>query len=149
MGGKVIVSDGVNPGANDIIFVGDPTPNMLPLDDHAREVSASFADRWKAPNENSNRTHSQSLLDDLERQMQLIERKQQQAQQAPMAGMDQLLTAITQMMQQNQQIMLQLAGASPTMVNPTGAYEPPLDGTGAAPELAAQPRTGDAPARRV
>ena len=33
----------------DIILVGDPTPDMEPLDDEARAISESFADRWKHP----------------------------------------------------------------------------------------------------
>ena len=30
----------------DIIFVGDPTPDMLPLDDEAREISAQHTREW-------------------------------------------------------------------------------------------------------
>lgn len=33
---------------SDIVFVGDPTPEMEPLDDEARELSNKFAVRWNA-----------------------------------------------------------------------------------------------------
>lgn len=146
IGGRVIVSDGVGAAPTDIIFVGDPTPNMLPLDDHAREVSARFASVWKAPNENSNRTHSQSLLDDLERKMQLVEQQQAKAQQVPMPALEQLLTAVTQMLQQNQEMMKALAIGREQ--NPTGAYEPPAE-TATVPPSALPKSSTSAPVRRV
>lgn len=33
----------------DIVFRGDPTPDMEPLDKEAEEISASFAERWATP----------------------------------------------------------------------------------------------------
>lgn len=55
---------------NDILFVGDPTPDMDPLDDEAEAISASFKDRWIHPIEAlPGQSFSQSLLDDLQRQV--------------------------------------------------------------------------------
>src|ERR1700746_1647419 len=47
--GIVAVSDGHNAKPSDIIFEGNPTPGMLPLDDEAKEISARFEPKWKAP----------------------------------------------------------------------------------------------------
>lgn len=33
----------------DIIFVGDPTPDMVPLNAEAKEISARFQDQWGKP----------------------------------------------------------------------------------------------------
>jgi hypothetical protein len=33
----------------DIVFEGDPTPNMIPEDEEAEEISASFEEKWKHP----------------------------------------------------------------------------------------------------
>src|SRR6267154_4280814 len=33
----------------DIVFVGDPTPDMIPLDTEATEISARFQAKWGAP----------------------------------------------------------------------------------------------------
>lgn len=117
--GKVIVSDGNGAQPMDIIFTGDPTPNMLPLDDDAKAVSARYAANWSAPAEGFTLTHSQSLLDNLERKLALV-----QAQQpAPASqGMEQLMAAIAAMMKQNGDLITVLAGGG--VVNPTGANEP-------------------------
>jgi hypothetical protein len=32
-----------HPDGRDIVFIGDPTPGMLPLDDEARELSSKFS----------------------------------------------------------------------------------------------------------
>jgi hypothetical protein len=34
---------------NDITFVGNPTPDMEPLDDEAEEISASMREKWDHP----------------------------------------------------------------------------------------------------
>lgn len=34
---------------NDIAFVGNPTPDMEPLDDEAEEITASMRDKWDHP----------------------------------------------------------------------------------------------------
>ena len=78
--GEIIVAD--KPSGRDIVFIGDPTPDMEPLDDEAREISDSFKRKWVNPieeiNMNYGMNYSQSLLDRLEKQMGEI-----QAGQAP------------------------------------------------------------------
>lgn len=56
----------------DIIFSGDPTPDMDPLDDEARAISAKYKDRWINPIEAfdvDRGSYSQNLLENLERQV--------------------------------------------------------------------------------
>src|SRR5215467_7186330 len=43
----VVVCDGKNPGRGDIIFLGEPTPDMEPVDDEAKKISQKFIDSGK------------------------------------------------------------------------------------------------------
>lgn len=45
---EVVVCNGNNPQGRDIIFKGDPTADMEPIDDEAKKISKSFIDsgRW-------------------------------------------------------------------------------------------------------
>lgn len=60
---------GYTPHDRDIIFVGPPTPDMEPLDDEAKKLSAEEARKWKHPIESLPGDFSQSLLTDLQRQI--------------------------------------------------------------------------------
>jgi len=42
--GEIIVCDGNDPQPRDIIFIGDPTPDMEPIDAEAKRISKSFQD---------------------------------------------------------------------------------------------------------
>jgi hypothetical protein len=57
----------------DIEFEGPPTPDMEPLDDEAREISAQWAPQWVHPIEDlpgqGGMSYSQSILSDLEAQV--------------------------------------------------------------------------------
>lgn len=46
----------------DKVFFGDPTPAMVPLDDEARELSASFEERWAYKPEGAEVPASQSMF---------------------------------------------------------------------------------------
>ena len=89
----------------DLPFEGDPTPDMVPLDDEAKAISAKFAGRWKHPIETLSGSYADALLDDL--QIEVAEVRAQQSS-AKIEGMTELLTAMTQMMQQNQQMLATL-----------------------------------------
>lgn len=103
--GEIIVSDGVDPGPKDIIFKGNPTPDMMPVDDAARKISAGFVEVWKHPIENVSVPFSQSLVDKFQAEMAAVQTTQK-AQ--PVEGMTELLTAMTQMMKQNQEMIAAL-----------------------------------------
>jgi hypothetical protein len=44
--GAIIVCHEGKGEAKDIVFIGDPTPGMEPIDDEAKEISAKFATTW-------------------------------------------------------------------------------------------------------
>lgn len=52
---------------HDIIFLGDPTPDMIPLDEDAEQISAGFAERWVHPIDSLSSTYDQSVIGDLEK----------------------------------------------------------------------------------
>lgn len=72
----IVVSDGNHPGPKDYIFLGDPTPEMMPIDDEAEAISEKHRSRWINPVEafNTGQDYSQSLLQTLERQIEAINR---------------------------------------------------------------------------
>src|SRR5262249_46558469 len=49
--GEIIVSDGHNAQARDIIFLGEPTVDMEPVDDEAKKITGDLeaSGRWKRP----------------------------------------------------------------------------------------------------
>lgn len=53
----------------DHIFVGDPTPDMEPLNDEAMAISQKFAEKWKHPIESLDGSFSQSILAGFEKQI--------------------------------------------------------------------------------
>ena len=106
--GDIIVSDGNNAHPKDVIFLGPPTPSMLPLDDEAREISARYANVWKTPTEDGP-TYSQTLHDDLIRQ---LAEASVNVKAAPAAeGMTEFMTTMAAMMKQQTEILAQLAKA--------------------------------------
>lgn len=54
---------------NDIIFVGEPTPDMEPINEEADKISESLEAKWAHPIESLPGTYSQSLLSGLEKQL--------------------------------------------------------------------------------
>ena len=53
----------------DYIFSGDPTPDMEPVDEEATIISNSRREFWKHPIDDLPVSYSQSLLNDLQRQI--------------------------------------------------------------------------------
>lgn len=116
--GSIVVADRVsdNPAfAKDILFTGDPTPDMEPLDDEARAISAKFASAWNHPIESlpgqgQMGGYSQSILDNLQRQAAEAQAKPQTTQ---VEGMSELLATMAAMIKQNSEIMAGLAASRP------------------------------------
>lgn len=69
--GEIIVSHTYSAQYHkDIIFVGAPTPEMEPIDDEASAISEAEKHKWIHPIESlPGQGYSQSLLDDLTRQL--------------------------------------------------------------------------------
>lgn len=85
---------------SDIVFFGDPTPDMVPVDDEAREISASFEGRWQAQPENMAGDYSQSLVDKFQ-----MEAAEAQAKPVEVPGLSELTQAIGALVQQNQKLV--------------------------------------------
>lgn len=68
--GDCIVTRG-EPGRGEFQFFGDPTPDMEPLDDEARAISAEQEPLWQHPIDSlpSNGDYSASLIASFEKQM--------------------------------------------------------------------------------
>lgn len=72
--GEIIVCYEGKGERKDIVFVGEPTPDMEPVDAEAEEISASLASKWKHPIETlpSHGDYSASLLTAFERQIAAV-----------------------------------------------------------------------------
>ena len=103
--GEIIVADKQGDFPKDIVFVGEPTPDMVPLDDEAKAITASLAPKWKHPIETLSGTYADAMLRDMSEEMEAI---RAQGASAKVEGMTELLTAMTAMMKQNQEMMAAL-----------------------------------------
>jgi len=117
--------------SSDIVFLGNPTPGMFPLDDEARELTAKFAGLWKpttgTDEEAKMASFSNQILNGLIDQMSDAQTKAA----APQAiqGMDQLLAAITQMMIQQGELIARLANPQQQTLPVAPQAEPHPDQT--------------------
>lgn len=102
----------------DIMYVGDPTPDMVPLDDEAKAISAKMAPKWKHPIESLEGTYADAMMKDLSEQVDEVRTR---TVAAPMEGMTELLTAMTAMMKQNQDILGALVASKATEAEPKAA----------------------------
>lgn len=107
MDGEIIVCHKDKGQPNDIVFVGDPTPGMLPLDDEAKEISGRFT--W---------TPTQGI-DDVSQQTSyqakilqgLVEKLGEASVQSPAgapAGFEKFMESMAVMMQQQTQLLAML-----------------------------------------
>lgn len=93
--------------ANDIEFLGDPTPDMIPLDDEARAISAGFAERWRYKPEGSAITYSQALVDEFESEM--ADTQSKPAPPVQIEGLADLVAVMAQQAEATQAILASLA----------------------------------------
>ena len=94
--GEIIVAQGDHE-ARDYIFEGEVTPDMVPLDDEAKKISAASAHKWKYKAENLNGTYADEMMKDLNRGRG---RDSGEVGSGQAEGMTELLTAMTAMMKQ-------------------------------------------------
>lgn len=114
---EIIVCHGEPKVNGDIQFMGPPTPDMVPLDEEAIAISKDLeAKVWQHPIESLSGTYGDHLEKKFEQQLLKM---REVATPQPMNGMTELLTAMAQMMQQNQQIMQML-------MHPQQAIDPSL-----------------------
>jgi hypothetical protein len=92
--GEIIVCLKDKGERGDITFLGDPTPDMIPVDDEARAISKTFEHRWSYRPETAETDFSQSLVDKFEIAMGEIAGKP-----AEVPGMTDLIGALTSLTQ--------------------------------------------------
>jgi hypothetical protein len=98
--GEVIVCMPGKGESTDIIFLGDPTPDMVPIDDEAKAISESFAGLWQQKPENMAGDYSQSLVDRFQ-----IELSEAQSKPVEVPGMADLTNAISELVKVNQKVL--------------------------------------------
>lgn len=98
--GECIVCYAGKGEASDIVFTGDPTPDMMPVDDEASAISATFTKRWEyKPDVATEGSFSQSLIDKFQSQMPV------ESAPAKVEGLSELIAAITAMTKSNQDLV--------------------------------------------
>ncbi len=101
--GMIIVCHKDKGEPKDIVFIGDPTPDMVPLDEEAKLLTAAMAPKWNRPYEEvQGNSYAEGILDDLTKQ--IVDLRSTQTV-APMKGMEELLAAMAGMMKQNQELL--------------------------------------------
>lgn len=100
--GEIIVTNGGTCDPKDLKFTGDPTPDMLPVDEEAEAISAKLAETWKLPPEAREQGYSQSLIDNMQRQMALLQTEQKPVE---ISGLAEFMSTMTQVLQQNATIL--------------------------------------------
>jgi hypothetical protein len=90
--GEIIVCQPGKGDADDIEFLGDPTPDMTPIDDEAKIISASFAERWRFKAEGAPISYSQSLVDEFQSEMAEVQTKPASVQ---IEGLAELVAAMS------------------------------------------------------
>jgi len=99
--GEIIVCHEGRGDSKDIVFIGDPTPDMQPVDDEAREISASFEGRWSYKSDDPTAVgYSQSLVDKFQ-----FEMAQKQSAPVEIPGLSDLTAAIGKLVDQNQKVL--------------------------------------------
>ena len=103
--GEIVVCFEGKGEGKDIVFIGDPTPDMIPVDDEARALSKTFETRWAYKPETAEVDFSQSLVNRFEVAMGEI-----QSKPAEVPGMSDLVTALSALTQLMAQKELASAG---------------------------------------
>jgi hypothetical protein len=92
--GEIIVCYEGKGEPRDAVFFGDPTPDMMPMDEEATAISASFEGKWKAKPEGIAGDYSQSLVDRFQ-----IEMSEIKAKPAEVPGMTDLIASINKLVE--------------------------------------------------
>ena len=61
--GEIVVCQPGKGQPGDTEFLGDPTPDMIPMDEEAEQISAGFADHWAWKPDAAEPIYSQSIVD--------------------------------------------------------------------------------------
>jgi hypothetical protein len=105
--GEIIVCTPGTGASRDYAFLGDPTPDMMPLDDDASAISAKFTNRWAYKPDNADTSYSQSMIDKFQVEMS---QAASQPQKVEIEGLGAVLETMTALLAAQAQ---QSAAASP------------------------------------
>ena len=86
--GEIIVCWEGRGKPSDVVFLGDPTPDMSPVDDEAKEISASFADRWRYKPDTDDGSYTQSQIS------RIAAQAQDRIEKVEVEGLAELIAAI-------------------------------------------------------
>jgi polyhydroxyalkanoate synthesis regulator phasin len=75
--GEIVVAYEGKGQGRDIIFVGEPTPDMEPLDDEAQALSDSLRSKWNHPIDSLDGGYATDIFQKLERQLSTLLAKAQ------------------------------------------------------------------------
>lgn len=104
--GMIVVTNKLDSNfSKDIVFVGDPTPEMVPIDEEALALSQSFQKKWAHPIEDLPGQFSQSLISKFQDQMDEMHSK---PVTTVIEGMPEMMATMAAMMKQNQDILAAL-----------------------------------------
>lgn len=107
--GEIIVCYAGQGDPSDVVFTGDPTPDMIPIDDDAKALSKTFETRWSYKPETAEVDFSQSLVNRFEVAMADAQAKPQE-----IPGMSDLVGALTSLTALMAQQQLALAASEAT-----------------------------------
>jgi hypothetical protein len=111
--GDIIVTDGNNSQPKDIRFEGSPTPGMFPLDQEAQDISSKFT--WNITmgldDVSQSESYSNRVLNGLlDKLVDAQTNAANVAQTVKIEGLDQMMAAMTKMMEQNQLLITRVLG---------------------------------------
>ena len=106
--GIVVVCQPGKGNPSDVVFIGDPTPDMVPIDEEAEAISASFKTHWAYKPESSEGNFSQALVDRFQTEMADL-RSNVKPQQVEIPGLAELAAALSASVKQNEALIARLA----------------------------------------
>lgn len=99
--GEIIVCHENKGEKGDITFWGNPTPDMVPIDDEAKAITATFEDAWRyKPDDVAAVEYKHTLIEKFQKDIAVA-----QAKPAEVSGLKELAEAVT-LMARNQAAML-------------------------------------------
>lgn len=105
--GAIIVCTPGTGDDTDIIFLGDPTPDMLPVDDEAKSISDSFKGLWAYKPETEAGNFSQALVDRFQTEMDSIKQSVKPTTME-IPGLMELAAALAVSVKQNSELIAAL-----------------------------------------
>lgn len=105
--GEIVVCYEGRGEPKDCVFTGDPSPDMIPVDDEAKAISAKFEKKWNFnPATDEPASFATTMIDRFQSELDEVKAK---ADAAQASGMGDLLATMNAMMKQNAELIAALA----------------------------------------